>query len=410
MSETTSPSIEEFRASAQAFLDRTCERRTEETFVWGQGSDKVGMFEEKSKADEQRIVETAKAWRRQLFDAGFGWITGPLEFGGSGLTSAHQRAFLEEATGYRTPDENPFTIGLGMVAPTIQAHATPEVRDRYLQALWRGEVIACQLFSEPIAGSDLAGIQTRAVRDGDEWVISGQKVWTSGAQYSDIGEIITRTNVDKPKHKGMTMFVIDMRDPAIEIRPLRQMTGGASFNEVFINELRVPDSHRLGDVDEGWGVALTTLMNERMSIGTGMGGGGSSLGSFTRLVALAQHFGRNTDPVVRQQLADIYMHANASRWNNLRGLAKIKSGQTPGPEMSIAKLTGTLNGLRTASVVGELLGPRLTADTGEWGTFAWSELIVGLPGARIAGGTDEVMRNILGERVLGLPKDPSHQK
>ena len=410
MSEITSPSIEEFRASAQAFLDRTCERRTEETFVWGQGSDKVGMFEEKSKADEQRIVETAKAWRRQLFDAGFGWITGPVEFGGRGLTSAHQRAFLEEATGYRTPDENPFTIGLGMVAPTIQAHATPEVRDRYLQALWRGEVIACQLFSEPIAGSDLAGIQTRAVRDGDEWVISGQKVWTSGAQYSDIGEIITRTNVDKPKHKGMTMFVIDMRDPAIEIRPLRQMTGGASFNEVFINELRVPDSHRLGDVDEGWGVALTTLMNERMSIGTGMGGGGSSLGSFTRLVALAQHFGRNTDPVVRQQLADIYMHANASRWNNLRGLAKIKSGQTPGPEMSIAKLTGTLNGLRTASVVGELLGPRLTADTGEWGTFAWSELIVGLPGARIAGGTDEVMRNIIGERVLGLPKDPSHQK
>ena len=404
-------SIEQFRADARAFLDAHCERRVAEEFEWGKGSDRVSMFEERTQTEEDRQVAQAKAWRQQLFDAGFGWITGPVEYGGRGLPLPYQRAFLEEAAAYRTGDETPFTIGLGMVAPTIQAHATDEVRERYLRALWRGEIVGCQLFSEPVAGSDLAGIQTKAVRDGDEWLITGQKVWTSGAQFSDIGEIICRTSPDKPKHKGMTIFLIDMHAPGVEVRPLRQMTGGASFNEVFLEEVRVPDSHRLGDVDEGWGVALTTLMNERMSIGTGMGsGGGSAMGSFTRLVAMARHFGLGDDPVVRQKLADLYIHTTASRYNNLRGLAKIKAGQTPGPEMSIAKLAGTLNGLRTSDLLGDLLGPKLVADSGEWGTYAWHELVLGIPGARIAGGTDEVMRNILGERVLGLPKDPSHQR
>jgi acyl-CoA dehydrogenase len=407
----TEITVEQFRADARSFLEAHCEPRVEETFVWGRGSDKVGMFEERSPEEERRGLERAKEWRQLLFDAGFAWITGPTEYGGRGLSSAHQRAYLETAAAFRTPDESAFTIGLGMVAPTVLAHAIEPIRHRYLKALWRGEIIGCQLFSEPIAGSDLAGIQTRAERDGDEWVLTGQKVWTSGAQYSDVGEIICRTNPDKPKHKGLTVFLMDMRAPGVEVRPLRQMTGGASFNEVFLEEVRVPDSHRLGDVDEGWGVALTTLMNERMSIGTGMGsGGGSAMGSFTRLVAMARHFGLTDDPVVRQRLADLYVHTTASRYNNLRGLAKIKLGQTPGPEMSIAKLAGTLNGLRTSALLSDLLGPRLVADSGEWGTYSWSELVLGIPGARIAGGTDEVMRNILGERVLGLPKDPSHQK
>ena len=176
-----------------------------------------------------------------------------------------------------------------MVAPTILAHAIPEVRERYLRSMYRGEIVGCQLFSEPVAGSDLAGIQTRAERDGDEWIVSGQKVWTSGAQYSDIGEIITRTDPDKPKHKGLTMLLVDMHAPGVEVRPLRQMTGGATFNEVFFDEVRVPDSHRLGDVDEGWTVALTTLMNERAAIG----GGGAGVGTmnFTRFVELAHHLG-----------------------------------------------------------------------------------------------------------------------
>jgi acyl-CoA dehydrogenase len=304
-----------------------------------------------------------------------------------------------------------FAIGLGMVAPTILAHAIPEVRDAYLRPLYRGDLVACQLFSEPVAGSDLAGIQTRAVRDGDEWIITGQKVWTSGAHLSDIGEIITRTSPDKPKHKGLTMFVVDMKAPGVDIRPLRQMTGGASFNEVFFDEVRVPDTHRLGDVDEGWTVALTTLMNERAAIGAG-GSGFGSLG-ITRFVQMAHHFGVAGDPVVRQQLADVYVHQQVARMTNLRAMARIKAGQLPGPEMSIAKLAGTQNMQRVAAMLVPILGPRLVADSGEWGAYAWSEYVLGIPGGRIAGGTDEVMRNIVGERVLGLPKEPrlegSHQ-
>lgn len=404
-------SLVQFRADAHAFLQSHCEkRRTESAFVWGQGSDRVAAFEERTPEAERELVARAKHWRGAMFAAGFGWITGPVEHGGRGLSPEYQRAYNEVASGYKTPDESPFVIGLGMVAPTILAHAIPEVAAKYLQPLWSGEIIGCQLFSEPIAGSDLAGIQTKAVRDGDEWVLTGQKVWTSGAQFSDIGEIITRTSPDKPKHRGMTMFLIDMNDPGIEVRPLRQMTGGASFNEVFLNEVRVHDSHRLGGVDDGWGVALTTLMNERMAIGAGGGGGNSFERSIARITQMAQHFELNNDPVARQKIANYYVHARAASLTNLRAVSKVKAGQTPGPELSIAKLAGTNNGQRLAHLVTDLLGPRLVADTGEWGTYAWSEMVTGGPGGRVAGGTDEVMRNILGERVLGLPKDPSHQK
>ncbi len=402
--------LEAFRDEASAFLDSTCERRVEESsFEWGKGSDRVGMFEERSDDAERELVTRAKQWRNTLFDAGYGWITGPTEYGGRGLRPEYQRAFQELTSGYRMPDESPFIIGLGMVAPTILAHGIAEVRERYLKSLWRGDIIGCQLFSEPVAGSDLAGIQTKAVRDGDEWVLTGQKVWTSGAQFSDIGEIITRTSTDKPKHKGMTMFLIDMKDPGIEVRPLRQMTGGASFNEVFLTEVRVPDTHRLGDVDEGWGVALTTLMNERMAIGAGGGMGGGDR-TMARLVQMAAHFGLSEDRMARQKIANYYVHSRAASLTNQRAVAKVKAGQTPGPELSIAKLAGTNNGQRLTQLVGDLIGPRLIADSGEWGTFAWSEMVLGMPGGRVAGGTDEVMRNILGERVLGLPKDPSHQR
>jgi acyl-CoA dehydrogenase len=394
----------DFRTEALAFLDEHAERRVEEQFEWGKGSDSVGILEEKSPEAEAAEVEAAKAWKSAEFDAGFGWITGPEDYGGRALPSAYERAYRELASGYSTPSQMCFAIGLGMVAPTILAHAIPEVRELYLHDLYRGDLVACQLFSEPAAGSDLAGIQTRAERDGDEWVLSGQKVWTSGAQYSDIGEIITRTSPDKPKHKGLTMFVVDMSAKGVDVRPLRQMTGGASFNEVFFDEVRVHDSHRLGDVDEGWTVALTTLMNERAAIG----GGGSGFRSmaFTRFTEMARHFGLGDDPIVRQKLADAYVHLQVARFTNLRAMARVKAGQLPGPEMSIAKLASTQNMQRIAEMLVPILGPRLVADSGEWGTYAWTEYILGIPGGRIAGGTDEVMRNIVGERVLGLPKEP----
>ena len=399
-------SVDQFIASATEFLDANAERRSDARFVWGEGTDRVGMLDEKTPDQEQAEIVEAKAWKAKEFDAGFGWITGPTEYGGAALHKDFDRAYRELVAQYAIPSQSPFGIGLGMVAPTILAHAIPEVRERYLRSMWRGDLIGCQLFSEPVAGSDLAGIQTKAERDGDEWIVTGQKVWTSGAQYSDIGEIITRTSPDKPKHKGMTMLLVDMHAPGIEVRPLRQMTGGASFNEVFFNEVRVPDDHRLGDVNQGWTVALTTLMNERSSIGGGGGGGRADSMGVVRLGELMRAMGKGDDPVLRQELMRIHTASMVGRYTNMRAVAKMKAGQLPGPEMSIGKLALAMNMTAVSAFVSKVLGMKVTANSGEWGTYAWSDFVLGTPGMRIAGGSDEVMRNILGERVLGLPKDP----
>jgi alkylation response protein AidB-like acyl-CoA dehydrogenase len=393
-----------FKEEALDFLDANATLRVEEKTGWGEGTDKVGLLSEKTPEEEVADLAAARAWRQQYFDAGFGWITGPATYGGRELPASYERLWQTLQAQYDTPAQAPFGIGLGMVAPTILAHATDPVKERYLRSLYRADIVACQLFSEPAAGSDLASLQTRAVKDGDEWIVNGQKVWTSGAQYSDIGEIICRTDPDAPKHKGLTGFVVDMHAPGVEVRPLRQMTGGASFNEVFFTDVRVPDDHRLGDVNQGWTVALTTLMNERAAIGGG--GVGSGTTSSSRLAELLQHFGKNGDPILRQQLAQIFIHHQVAKYTNLRAMEKIKAGELPGPEMSIAKLSLTNNLSRIGDFLSLALGPRLVADTGEWGTYAWGELLLGVPGIRVAGGTDEVMKNIIGERVLGLPKDP----
>ena len=397
-------SEKQLHQDAMAFLEANAKPRQAARAGWGEGSDRVGLLSEHTPEQELEQLRAGKEWKRQVFDAGFGWITGPERYGGRELPKSHERAYQAAEARFDTPSTSAFGIGLGMVAPTILAHATDAVKDAYLRKLYRGDIVACQLFSEPAAGSDLAGLQSSAVRDGDEWVINGQKVWTSGAQFSDIGEIICRTDPDLPKHKGLTGFVVDMKAPGIEVRPLRQMTGGASFNEVFFTDVRIPDDHRLGDVNQGWTVALTTLMNERASIGGG-GGGMGTLGS-QRFIEMARNLGRADDPITRQRLADVYIHGAVARYTNMRAMARIKAGQLPGPEMSIAKLSLTLNFQRIANLVSLLLGPRLIADTGEWGTYAWAEFVLGVPGVRVAGGTDEVMRNIVGERVLGLPKEP----
>jgi alkylation response protein AidB-like acyl-CoA dehydrogenase len=398
--------IEEFRTEAVEFLQANAEEKgAERRFVWGEGPDNVAMFEERDRETELELLAAAQKFRAKRFDAGFGWITGPREYGGRGLPAPYQRTYDAEESRFDIPNQGFFLIGLGMVAPTILAHGTATAKERYLRALYRGDVVACQLFSEPGAGSDLASLQTRAERDGDEWMITGQKVWTSGAQYSDIGEIIARTDPDLPKHKGLTGFLVDMKAPGVEVRPLRQMTGGASFNEVFFTEVRVPDDHRLGDVNNGWAVALTTLMNERAAIGAGGGAGGGG-GLLTRAIAMAKAFGVAGDPLVRQRLADLIVRSRVAQYTNQRAMDNVRAGQTPGPELSIAKLAGTQLSVRLADFVAGVLGPKLTADTGEWGTYAWTQLVLGTPGMRIAGGSDEVMRNIVGERVLGLPKDP----
>jgi alkylation response protein AidB-like acyl-CoA dehydrogenase len=400
--------LDEFRAETVGFLEANAAKRRDEdeAFVWGEGDDRVALFEEKDPDVELQQLANAKAWRALRYDAGLGWITGPRQWGGRELPGSYERLYTSLEASYEVPNQTFFGIGLGMIAPTILAHAVDDVKQAYLPGLYRGDVIACQLFSEPGAGSDLASLQTRAVADGDEWVVTGQKVWTSGAQYSDIGEIICRTDPDMPKHRGLTGFVVDMHAPGVEVRPLRQMTGGASFNEVFFNEVRVPDTHRLGDVNGGWTVALTTLMNERASIGAAGSGGGLGLASSARLIELLRHYGLDDDPVLRQDLMRLHIGFQVAKFTNQRALDRIKAGELPGPELSIAKLALTNNLTAAADFVARALGPRLTADTGEWGTFAWVPFVLGTPGIRIAGGSDEVLRNIIGERVLGLPKDP----
>jgi acyl-CoA dehydrogenase len=397
--------LDQFESEAKSFLDSNASLKAEEKkFVWGEGSDKVTLFDEKTRTNEQEELAKAQAWRQKKYDAGFGWITGPSQYGGRELSQAYDRAWQGLEGKYAVPNQGFFGIGLGMVAPTILAHATDTAKDAYLKALWRGDIVACQLFSEPGAGSDLASLQTRAERDGEEWILNGQKVWTSGAQYSDIGEIICRTDPDMPKHKGLTGFIVDMHAPGVEVRPLRQMTGGASFNEVFFTDVRVRDDHRLGDVNQGWTVALTTLMNERASIGAG-GAGGGGMASTNRLIEMVRYFGLDEDPIIRQRLADIIVRQKVASYTNQRAMDKIKMGQLPGPEMSIAKLALTQNMMKTGEFVADVLGAKITADSGEWGTYAWAQFVMGIPGMRIAGGSDEVMRNIVGERVLGLPKD-----
>lgn len=401
---TSAPiSVEDFAASARKFLEANAERKQVKTkFTWGEGTDNVSMFEERSRDAEAEMLTKAKDWQSKRFDAGFAWITGPTEFGGSGLTPVHERAYNAVEREYRTAPLGAFQIGLGMVAPTILDHASDAAKAKYLKAMWRADIVACQLFSEPGAGSDLASLQAKAERDGDEWRITGQKVWTSGAQFSDIGEIICRTDPSLPKHKGLTGFIVDMHAPGVEIRPLRQMTGGASFNEVFFNEVRVPDDHRLGDVNNGWNVALTTLMNERASIGAADSGENNI---HTRLVAMIRHYELDKDPIVRDMLADLYINSRVAGFTSQRATDKMRAGQLPGPEMSIGKMALVNNQKRLNDLVAQILGAKLVVDTGEWGTYAWSQLLLGAPGMRIAGGSDEVMRNIVGERVLGLPKD-----
>lgn len=397
---------QEFIEEARTFLDANAERRQEAKRPWGEGSDEVGIFTEHTPEQDRAQVGAAKALRAKVYDAGFGWITGPRKWGGRELPTLFEKAYRSLESQYETPSEAAFGIGLGMIAPTIQSHGTESAQDRYLPAMYRGDVVACQLFSEPEAGSDLASLQARAIRDGDEWVITGQKVWTSGAQFSDIGEIICRTDPDLPKHKGLTGFIVDMKAPGVEVRPLRQMTGGASFNEVFFTEVRVPDDHRLGDVNQGWTVALTTLMNERAAIGgAGMGmEGGGRAGSL--MFEMLRRSGAGKDPLLRQKAAELYTNSQVAKYTTQRAMTKLAAGQLPGPELSIAKLALTNNLNRISDLVSSALGPRMAADTGEWGTFAWANFVLGVPGMRVAGGTDEVMKNIIGERVLGLPKEP----
>jgi acyl-CoA dehydrogenase len=401
--------MDDFVAEVRAFLEAHAPRRpaTDADLEWGAGIDRISYFSNDPPDVDRANVDAARAWQRRRSEAGLGWITGPAEYGGRALTTVHDLVYDGIEAEYDVPDTGVLSlIGLGMIGPTILAHAQDAIKERYLPAMYAGDVIACQLFSEPSAGSDLAGLETRAVRDGDEWVINGQKVWTSIAQHAQIGLALCRTDPDRPKHKGITAFLVDMSAPGVEVRPLRQMSGGAEFNEVFLSDVRVPDENRLGEVHGGWRVALTTLMNERASVGgEGAGPAGRAV-SLPYLTALLKANDRLDDAAARRRLAELYADQAATEYLNHQAVRRMRAGGQPGPEASVSKLMYGQNLTRATHFAAEVVGPRLIADTGEWGTYSWTELLLSTPALRILGGTEEIMKNILAERVLGLPKEP----
>ncbi|MBM4266815.1 MAG: acyl-CoA dehydrogenase [Deltaproteobacteria bacterium] len=388
------PKEAEFRARVRAWLDKNAQKRAH---------DDANPYGER---EDSGAIARAKAWQAKKFDEGWACLTWPKDAGGQEMGRMEAVIWGQEEAKYSLPP-NIYAIGHGMLGPTLMAHGTKEQKDRWLRDMARGQEIWCQLFSEPAAGSDLAGLRTTAVRDGDDWVINGQKIWSTGAHYSDWGMIVTRTDPNVPKHKGLTYFVIDMRSAGVEARPIKQISGTSSFNEVFFTDVRVPDANRIGAVGDGWKVALTTLMNERVAIGSGGAGGG-----FRRLLDLARRSRRNgrpaiEDSAVRQRLADFYVTSKGLQYTGYRTLSAILRGATPGPEGSIGKAIGAPLGQQMAAFAVELQGASggLLDRDAVGDDVMWQEMYLASPGIRIAGGTDEVLRNIIAERVLGLPPE-----
>lgn len=406
-------SVEEFTDAAAAWLAANATPRSAELanaeFVWGEGEFDVTIFHALSHDEEQELVTALQRWQQLKAEQGFHAVTWPTEHGGLGLTKQHASAFAKLERAYELPPRHEiFGVTTTLVAPTVNLFGTPEQKDRFLGPLLSAEILCSQLFSEPGAGSDLASLACRAERDGDEWVLNGQKVWSSGAQFSEWGQLIARTDPDAVKHKGMTAFLVPLDHPGVEVRPIAQMSGGSSFNEVFFNDARIGDDLRLGPVGEGWNVALTTLGFER-DHSDGSGWGPPTGGTWPQILGTARAMGKTEDPVIRQALMDVYIHGRVETFVNRRA-ADLARGGTPGPEGSLTKLVWTEQMTRVGNMIGMLLGPSLQADSGEWGTYGWGAHVLGAPGFRIAGGSDEVQRNIIGERVLGLPGEPRVDK
>ena len=359
---------------------------------------------------EVRSRADYEAWYPVFGASGLVVPTWPVEYGGLDVSPAVARAIDAELRPYNLGRLNP--LGLNLAAPALFAHGTDEQRLRFLPPIVRNEEKWCQLFSEPSAGSDLASLATRAERNGDEWIVTGQKVWTTWAHVSDFGVLLARTDLDAPKRQGITYFLLDLRQPGVDVRPLKHIGGEVDFNEVFLDKARVPDSQRVGEVGEGWKVANATLSGERQMVsGAGSGGvdriGGSGAG---RLVELARSTGRWADPVVRQEIVRLWSEERIREWTNQRVRATVKAGRSPGPESSIGKVhQGALN-QRIQLLACDLLGLASTAYEGN-GTYAGSlpYEVRGMLRSRantIEGGTTEVNKNIVGERVLGLPREP----
>ena len=405
---TTTPTLDEWRAEVRTWLASVLPPFDAAERRWGEGDADFSVFRDVSDAEESEILNAIRAYRRQRYDAGYGAITVPVEKGGRGLSPLYSIAFSQEEARFAVPPSTELiSVTTGLVGPSLAMFGTDEQRAAYAYPFLRTDSLCCQLFSEPAAGSDLAALATRAERDGDGWRLNGQKIWSSGARHADYGMVLVRTNRDVAKQAGISAFLVPMNAPGLTIRPIRQMSGPASFNEVFLTDVLVPDSMRIGDIDDGWRIANVTLGLERQSSGTKSRRKG---GTFGEVLELARALGRTGDPVLRQRLADLYIRSTLQVVTTERVARATAAGHDPGPAGALGKLTASEILTLTGAVAEDVLGARIAADTGEWGTFAWTQHLLGAPGYRLAGGTDEVQHNIIGERVLGLPREPSVDK
>jgi alkylation response protein AidB-like acyl-CoA dehydrogenase len=380
------PDEAEFRAGLRAWLAAALPAD------WQQRPPHVGRWDEK----------TSREWSRKLYDAGYSGITWPKEYGGQGQPYTYQGIFLEETARVGAPDHIG-VIGLGMAGPTITAWGTPEQKQRYLANILSAEEIWCQGFSEPGSGSDLAGARTSAVLDGDEWVVNGQKVWSSYAHIADWCILVVRTDPAAAKHAGLSYLLVDMKSPGVEVRPLRQITGDPEFNEIWFTDVRVPRSSMLGEPGDGWKVAMTTLLHERGTLGFALTAALER--AVNRLITTAKATGGADDAVQRDRIARHWVELQALRYTNYRALTTLVKTGVPGPEGSVAKLHWSESNQRLGKLAQELLGERamLAGEGGYWDGY-WAYQQLRSRGNTIEAGTSEILRGIIAERVLGLPK------
>ncbi len=353
--------------------------------------------------EDEAYIAARRRWQGELAEAGLAGVAWPPEYGGQGLGPIEHVIVNQEISAAGVPGILD-TIGVGMLGPTLIAHGTDAQKARHLGPMLHGDEVWCQLFSEPAAGSDLAGIQARARRQDDgSWRLSGQKVWTTNAQFASFGLLLARTDAEVPKHKGLTMFVVPMDASGVTVRGLRQISGEAEFNEVFFDDVHLDADAVVGQVDDGWRTALTTLMFERLTIGLGTEGLGYKEGRFAK--ALAGDAAARRHPEVRRRLGEIAADLIAVKFGGYRALTALQRGQIPGPEAGLAKVTLVNAAIAAGELIADTLGPDALEDGGEW-----AYMISFLPGLKSAGGTEEILRNTIGERVLGLPPEPRLDK
>jgi alkylation response protein AidB-like acyl-CoA dehydrogenase len=379
-----------YRAHVRSWLD---EHKSEAPVLKGPGA----------LQDEAEILAARRAWQGKLAEGGLAGVTWPKDYGGQGLGPIEQVICNQEIARAGVPGILD-AIGVGMLGPTIIAHGSEEQKSRYLGSMLHGDEVWCQLFSEPAAGSDLAAVQTRArLQDDGSWRLTGQKVWTTNAQFASYGLLLARTDADVPKHKGLTMFILPMDAEGVTVRGLRQISGEAEFNEVFLDDVPLEENAVVGGVGNGWGTALTTLMFERVTIG--LGGEGMGYNSTRFALALARDKDARRDAEVRHQLGEISSELLAVRFTGYRTLTALQKGQIPGPEAGLAKVTIVNNAVKAGDLIADVIGPDALSEDSEW-----AYMISFLPGLKSAGGTEEILRNTIGERVLGLPPEPRLDK